>query len=344
MPKKRKNKQSPFTKPLTAKRARKEIKAAGRLAVGPEQKIIQAERRTSKVQSRRIRDWFPQYGQAVQQAGARTAAAYQGADEKISSAADASTNYAETLRQRLAQEGMADAAKRGVAYDDSGSNVGAQAQLARINSSDTLRGVTASQGAAQAGYYADKKRIGEREKVEQLLQEQERRRSYTQQLQDLAKRKSDTMIQEKGRLRDSERDYHLGLLAAKEPGKARKFERGQAAKDRKLSKSEAKKDRRFDRNQAKQDRKAGAGGDGGSGKQEAKRERKAEQRQDVRKVIAGLEAFKPKFAQKALNDRRWAISEILRNENEGISPADARKAYKKWKRRQDGHWGKDLPF
>jgi hypothetical protein len=102
-----------------------------------------------------------------------------------------------------------------VNYDPSGSNVGAQAQLARINSSDTLRNVTSSQGAAQASMFADKQRIAQREKIEQLLQEQERRRSYTQDLRDLAKRKSDTMIQEKGRLRDSERDYHLGLLAAK---------------------------------------------------------------------------------------------------------------------------------
>lgn len=293
MPKKNKNK-SPFTKPLTRKSARKEIKAAGRLAVGDEQRILKAERRTSKVQSRRIRDWFPQYGQAVGQAAQRTAGAYQGADQQIASASDASTNYAETLRQRLAQEGMADAQKRGVQYDPSGSNVGAQAQLARINSSDTLRGVTASQGAAQGAYYADKQRIGQREKIEQLLQEQERRRSYTQDLRDLAKRKSDTMIQERGRLRDSERDYHLGLLAARGNKRSARISaqnsRRSAATTRRGQNITRQNSIRSARTSRQNSKRANAP-DGGGGD---RRERKQDIRQAMAKIRNHESSAKPK--------------------------------------------------
>lgn len=328
---------SPLTQPLSGKRLRREIKAAGRLAVGPEKRIVKGERRTSKIQSRRINEWFPQYQEEIAKAAMRTTSAYSQADQRMANASATAADYAEQLRQNLAQEGMQDAQNRGVTYDPSGSQVGVEANLARINSSDTLRGVTASQGAAQTGMYADKSRIAERERIEQLLREQARRRSYTQDLKDLSKRQSDAMLQEKGRLRDSERDYYLGLLAARGDKKAqafaeqnakadRRFDRNQSAKDRKLTKSENAKDR----NQSRWENKHGgstSSGDGGKDKQ-----------RDATNVKSAVDALRFAYSKGKLSGH--SKQEILANlrKETGFSNNELQAAWKRWSKNKTGNW------
>lgn len=314
---------SPLTAPLTRKDLRRELKATGRLAVGPEKRILEAERRTSRVQSRRIKDWFPQYGKSVQQAAQRTRVGYGQADASIAAASDQAQNYAEQLRQRLAQEAQADANLRGVQYDPSGSLVNAQSQLARINSANTLRGVTAAQGASQNAYLQDKRRIGRREMVEQLLREQQRRRSYTEDLRDLARRKSDSMIQEKGRLRDSERDYYLGLLAARGEKAARRMSRRESHRDRKFNRQQARKDRRFDKNESEKDRRDGGSSQGTSNDRP--------DREDIAKIMAMLRKAGPSGAL-AEAKRSQVIDELLLKDD-SFSRREAKRAFKRYSKR-----------
>ena len=308
---------SPLTAPLNRKQLRKEVRAAGRLAVGPEKRIIQAERRSSKVQSRRIRDWFPQYGKAVGQAAQRTDRAYDSADNLMAQAGSQANNYAEQLRQRLAAEAQADANLRGVQYDPSGSLVNAQSQLARQNSTNVLRGVTAAQGASQQGYLQDKRRIGRREMVEQLLREQARRRSYGQDLRDLAQRQGDAMVQEQGRLRDSERDYYLGLLAARGEKAARRMSRKESQRDRKFNRQQARKDRQSDQ--------SSSSGGGGGGDNWTPTQRRDERR-DLKKAIAFLKLDPPP----AHVSKARIIQQLIA---QGYSRPVAVAAYKRLKKR-----------
>src|SRR5690606_17695249 len=146
---------------------------------------------------------------------------------------------AETLRQRLAQEGMADAQRRGASFDPSGSQLNAQAQLARINAANILQGVTAAQGASQGAYMTDKRRIAERESITQRMREQDRRRALAQERRALLREKGEYMASLRPAAREAERNYHLGLLAARDRRAARRFEAREAAKERAFRASEA---------------------------------------------------------------------------------------------------------
>ena len=269
----------PFLKPLGKKRFRKEARSALRLAYKPAERQIEGEIRASKLGQKRTRDYFKTYGKQVDAAGASTAAAYEGAQASIGQASSAAADYAEKLRQRMASEAQEDAARRGVPYDPSGSSTMAEGNLARINAANTLSGVTGIQGAAQAGYYADKGRIGERESVEQRLREQARRRSLKDEKRDMVGDKAAQMAQMFATSRDSERDFYLGLKAAQEPGKGRRFDRKQSAKDRSLTRSESAKDRALTQSENRKDRNQP---DSGGGK------KNPVDRQDISKIMALL--------------------------------------------------------
>jgi hypothetical protein len=297
--------------PLSGKRYRKEVKAAGRLAVGPEKQIVKGEKRASKVQQRRIRDWFPQYQEEIQKAANRTTSAYSQADQRMENASSVAADYANRLRQELASEAQADAQNRGVTYDPSGSETNVAAQLARINSTDTLRGVTSAQGAAQNAYFQDKSRIAGREKIEQLLTEQARRRAANMDLKDLARRQGDAQLAERGRLRDSERDYYLGLLAARGEKKAQAFTEQNARADRRFSRNESAKDRantRWTDTHGTPSSGSGGGKDkadlGGEGVRsamaEVRREKGLKSNRDVMDFLIS-QGYSKKVAQQAIN-------------------------------------------
>jgi hypothetical protein len=165
----------------TPKQIRREARGATRAQYGPLVREIKQEKKASNLQQKRISDYFPQYGQSLDQSAARTASAYQTAGDSIRSDSASATAYAEQLRSKLAGEEQADAAKRGVSYDPSGSQTNAAAQLARINAANVLTGVTASHGATQQAYLADKKAIGSREEIEQHLRETARQNRYNRQ-------------------------------------------------------------------------------------------------------------------------------------------------------------------
>lgn len=313
MAKKNKN---PFLKPLTPKRFRRESRAMANVRYRPELRSIKGEQRASKQRQRHIRKWFNQYGKSIDQAAQRTASAYQGAGQQIGQNSQAAANYAETLRQRLAQEGMADAQRRGASFDPSGSQLNAQAQLARINAANVLQGVTAAQGASQGAFMADKRRIAKRESITQRMREQDRRRALSQERRALQRDRGEYMASLRPQAREAERNYHLGLLAARDRKAARRFERREAAKDRAFRASEAAKDRSFDRRKERRD---------------AKRDRsKKVDPGDVRRMVAILEGLNRRMTHRAGTNRRWAINQLLLK-NKNYSPKEARRAYRKWR-------------
>lgn len=268
---KKKNNLPGFLKPIRGKRYRRELRAATRAQFRPIQRQVGGEIRASKAQSGRIRDYFKEYGKSLDPIAQRTAQAYGGAQQQIGQQSQASSQYAETLRQRLEGEARADAERRGVSYDPSGAQTNVAAQLARMNASNVLSGVIGAQGASQQAYLRDKQRIGEREKIEQLLREQARRRSFQADKREIAREKGAFRTDFRRQTRDTERDFYLGLLAARDKKAARRFAAQESAKSRRFESREAraedKRSRRYQERQAKLfgDKKKGGGGGGTKG-------------------------------------------------------------------------------
>ena len=221
-----------LTEPLTKKQVIRQAKTVRRLALGPEKQILKGEERASNLRSKEIKQWFPQYGEAVEAAAGQTADAYRTAGSTIGADTSGMAAYAETLRQRLGSEAAADATLRGAANDTSGSTLNAEAQLARIGSANTLSSVIAGQGASQGSYLADKKRIGSREKIKQLSDESDRRMALAGEKKQLARQGRDIVRDELARLKDAERDYALGLQAASTSRKGQKLDARAAAATR----------------------------------------------------------------------------------------------------------------
>lgn len=317
---------SPFTKPLTRKRSRRELKAATRLAFGPQKRALKKEIKGTRLSKKRIRQYFPNYRESIGEAASRTQAAYGQAQQEIGAASQSAANFAEQVRQRMAQEAMEDAARRGVAYDPSGSQTGAQANLARMNTANVLRGVTSAQGASQQAMFADKGRIAQREKIEQLLRADARKRSLQGERRDLLRDQGAFRADQLRQMRGEERDYLLGLMAAGEPGKARRFQA-----------KENRKSRRFDRKQAAKNRKADSKGGGGSGSKKDRRQNKRETKADIARLRSKLESAKPKQQRRFAENKRATIRKLV-DQGRGFSKLEARKAYKRW-RKNSGIYG-----
>lgn len=239
----KKNQQRGFLAPLTPKRWRRESRAMANLRYRPEIRETQKSVRASKQRRRNIRKMFGQTKRDLGKRAEATAGAYTRAGEQIGAQSEAASNYAEQLRQRMAQEAQSSANLRGTRFDPSGSNVNAQAQLARINAANLLRGVTASQGASQAGYMKGRQATVQRESVQQRLNEMQRARGFRDDIRQLKREKGEYRASLRPQAREAERQYHLGLLAARDKKQARKFAAGEAKKGRKFEARQAGKER-----------------------------------------------------------------------------------------------------
>lgn len=314
----------PYLKPLSKKTFKKEAKAALRLAFGPQERLIKGEIKGSRLAQKRAKDYFKTYGREVAGAGKTTAAAYDSAQAGITAASNTTADRSEAIRQRMAAEAQADAERRGVTYNPSGSVVGAEANLARVNAANVLSAVTGAQKASNQGYYADKGRIGDREGIEQQFREEARRRSLKGELKTLSADKAAQVAGMLATARDSERDFYLGLQAAREPFRDRAFDASQAAKDRKLQRNQAQKDRHLDRGQAHKDRQHGgtdssSGGKDGDGRDAA----------DVKKALGIIKR------EGNLNDhskQEWI--EVLLGIDASFSPNEIKRALALAKKRQ----------
>lgn len=198
--------------PLTRSALRREVKSLAKLEYQPLQRQIKDEKRASGLQQKRIKDWFGQYDESLDESLDRTVSAYETAGAAIDADSMRSADYAEELRQRLAKEGAADAATRGTTYAPD--SVAAAANLARIQTADTLGAVNSTQAANAKAYMADKKTIGTRERIEQAFREDARKRSLNQDSRELARDKGSFLTAKTAELEDRERDYALGVQAA----------------------------------------------------------------------------------------------------------------------------------
>lgn len=297
----------PFTKPLTRKRLRREVRAARKLQFGPLRREIRGEIRASREQERRAQDYFKGYKQALSQQAAQTRGAYGQADTQISQQAQAASNYAEQLRQRLGTEEASEAAKYGQSsIQREGGETNIAAQLARLNASNILRGVTASQGATQEAYTQRSKDIANRELVEQRLREAARRRSYRSDLRDVAKQEGALGVDFLRQARGSERDFYLGLLGVAGSRAGRRLQKTLQKSSQRHESKEAAKSRKFEASQAKKDRRAEARGGGkeplSPAEKRQRRQNKRERTQNRQEASQALKANRPVSKKKNIHD------------------------------------------
>lgn len=241
------DRQRGFLASLSPKRWRRESRAMANIRFRPEERALGGEIRASRKRQRGLRKQFKQYRQSINPVIQQTQQAYGEAGKQIQGQSQAAAQYAEQLRQRLAKEGAESAKLRGV--DDpsaKGSEINAQAQLARINAANLLSGVTAAQGASQRAYLTDKKRLARKESLAQRLQERDRRRQLKQEKRALKRERGEYRASLRPQAREGEREYHLGLLAARDRKAARRFEARESAKDRRFSRKQARRERKDD--------------------------------------------------------------------------------------------------
>lgn len=219
-----------FLAPLTGKKWRRESRAMTKIRYRPEESRLKQEIRASKRQKRSIRKMFKGYQGRLRESGQRQQAGYEQAGERIGQASQRATEHAEQLRQRLAQEGMADAQKRGVRYDPSGSQLSAEGQLARMASSNILAGVTAAQGASQGAFMRGKRDAARRSSIEQRMAAQARTANLRRERRELGREKGAYRASLRPAAREQERNYYLGLLDARRGKQALNLQKQQEAR------------------------------------------------------------------------------------------------------------------
>ena len=203
---------SQFVAPLTPKTFKRELRAASRLQFRPQQRELQGEARAERSTRHKIRDYYKEYGAAVDRAAADTKTAYSDAASQQNAQSAISQANDSALRSRLESQAQADAQLRGATYTPS--TVSTQASSARRDSAALLAASTAGQGASQRSYLADRARIGVGSKIDQLQKSRARSRSIAQSKRDLAKAKGDYATDYRRQTRDTERQFYLEQLQA----------------------------------------------------------------------------------------------------------------------------------
>ncbi len=211
MAKKKKGRKLPFdlTANLDKRRYKRELKQATREEFGPLERATQQELGASNARVMAIPQWFQDYQNQLQGSANASSAAYAGAQQSLS-ARMAEAGASDTgARAQMLEAAQADAAKRGVAYDDSG----AQAHTAAASSRNALQaraaGAIATQGANQASYLADKKRIGSGEQAQQLSGEYNRYGGILSDQREIAKAKGEFRNEFRRMAREAERKWLL---------------------------------------------------------------------------------------------------------------------------------------
>lgn len=307
---------SGLIKPLRGKRRKREIKAAQRLQFGGIKRQLRGEQRASQEQEHRLKSYFKQYKTGLTQQQQRTAGAYREAGETIGTQSQAAADYAEQLRQRLAQEESEDAARRGTSsVQREGSQTNVAAQLARMNAANILRGVTASQGAAQRTYFQKAKSISDRELIEQRLREQARRRSLGQELRETKKEAGALGVNIMAQQRGQERDFYLGLLGIAGSRAGRRLSKFQTKFGAQQTAKEATKQRRHESREAAKDRQAAGRGGGKEPLSPAEQRARAKQKRDRKiarqQAAAFLQSPPDKKSKKKIRNYASAVATIM---------------------------------
>lgn len=298
---------SKTTQPLSGKSLRKYLNAGAKVRYSPLEKQLDAQLRAEKATQKRNKAYYNDYLGRVRNIQGQTDDIYDAANQQLAQAQQQASTGDANLLQILNQNRQGQAQLMG-ATPSSAANPLAQAQANRATDAMNNQARVIGQGATQQSYYADQRRIGARQKVDTLIEGQDRARSVRQQLQDLAREKGAFKTDMMRDLREGERGFLVDLLSGPNA--------------RKLAHIQGSEARKTDNNAAKHSSSSSSSSSGGAkngGKNKAENSR----------------AFKDAWAEIQANAKpgmSWhQIAAALIDS--GVDPSIARRAAKKWARK-----------
>lgn len=265
--------------PLSSKAGKREINAAARLRYGPLQRETEAQARASEAQTKRDKGYYHDYLDKVANLQRGTTGIYKDANAQLAQAQGAASTQDTRLLGMVGAQRAAFANQTGAPSQAAAVNPLAAAQAVRGTNALDNQARVIGQGASARSYMVDQRRIGQRAKLEQMIQGENRTASISQQLADLAREKGAFKADLLRDNRDADRGFLIDLLSGPN---ARKYLKLQSEESRKGAKLDAKL------NPPSSSSSSGNGGHNGPGpdtdRQDQKQGNKAE-RQDARAYL-----------------------------------------------------------
>lgn len=235
-----------LTQSLTPRTVKKEARAAAQVQYGPELRSLEDEYGISRQQASNIGNWYGQYQTKLEGARTATAQAYAEAQAALDQNQQAASQQDEQLRGRLRQEGLEDAELRGTTYDASGDETAVQAQLARRAYGDMFEAGLQGAGATQSAYLADRGRIAEGQKLDQLTREARVAKNNRQATRDLLRDRGAFLVDFGRQQRADERQWTIEQKAFGLKKREFKSTKKQTRKARESAKGEVRQERKDD--------------------------------------------------------------------------------------------------
>ena len=175
---------------------------------------IASQKRVSDEQQKRIGDWYSQYQAQIGEAAKANAQAYGGAVGMVQGAAQRMAGQDEANRGALAEQQMADAQRRGVAYSPANDAVAQQASGSRLADANSFAALLAAEGAAGVARLQQQANVVvPGQAIQARTEEAARKRALEGKALDLLKEKGDYGVTLKDQKRDAERRHLLERLA-----------------------------------------------------------------------------------------------------------------------------------
>jgi hypothetical protein len=220
--------------------------------------------------------------------------------------------------------------------------------LNRINQQTGGALAGSSSAAPHNKYMADLMAIGERQKIQLKTEEAARRASLRKDKRSLARETGDLRREEFARLRDAERDYQLGLGAAKLDKKSLKVSSAlEAGQQREAARHNRQSERTSAQNAATSAFSAQTSRKNARlSRQKFKHDKKhpdASETKNDRADIERASVLLRSWAKYLKGKSQSQILDAIMREDQTISRAEAAKAYRAWKRKQGGGGKTNLP-
>lgn len=201
-----------YLKLPTNQQLHQQTTAATNMAYRPTERQIRANKRASALRTKNIGNWWNQYLQEVSGQQAATQAAYAAANQQTQGLIGAAGQVDSANTARLNSEAAQSAALRG--QDASLANQAAtqtsNAALAQRNTAlGTMGAATAARGANQFSYLADKSRVGKGQRASSMEAEAKRGAGMLADLANLRKERGDYATKYLGEKQKEARDYLL---------------------------------------------------------------------------------------------------------------------------------------
>ena len=205
---------SGLVKPLSRKRMRKELKAAGNLKYGQELRDLKKERRVERATQKRNDGWYEEYQQKLSGIQGASGKNYIQAGQQLAdqSAAGAAANTARTAG--LDAQRSADAGRYGALSAPAGNAAGAAAAN-QTSREGTQRGVLANQGAANFDYLGGRREAAAGSQLASRIASRGRQQTLRQETRQTKNERQDFKVDLRRELRDAERQFLSDLLANK---------------------------------------------------------------------------------------------------------------------------------